>query len=247
MRNIWTIASREYRQYFSSPLAYAVALLIFLIIGVLFVLQILDAASQSLYYQTPPPDVSIIIGPMATLLLWTTPALTMRLLADEQKSGTLELLLTAPVRDVELVVGKWLGSFLFVLSIIGISLIFPAILNQIVYPGIDQGLMMSAYLGIILVAAAFLAIGTGVSALFSNQVAAFIVTLAMLILLWMVIAWPSYFVPAGAEIFRYLHLGSHFDNLARGVVAVADIAYFLSWTALGLFVGTSVIEMRRWR
>ena len=247
MRNIWIIAKREYRQFFSSPLAYAVALLIFIILGVLFILQILQASTQSLYYQTPPPDVSIVIGPLATLLLWTTPALTMRLLSEEQKSGTLEIMLTAPVRDAELVVGKWLGSFMFVLSIIAVSLIFPVILNQIVSPGIDQGLMMSAYLGIILVAAAFLAIGTAVSSVFSNQVVSFIVTLALLIILWMVISWPGYFVPSGADIFKYLHLGSHFDHLTSGVIAVSDIVYFLSWTAFGLFVGTSFVEMRRWK
>ena len=247
MRNIWTIARREYRQFFSSPLAYVVALLIFIILGVLFILQILQASTQSLYYQSSAPDVGIVIGPLVTLLLWTTPAITMRLLAEEQKSGTLEIMLTTPIRDGELVLGKWLGSFLFVLSIIAVSLIFPVILNQIVSPGIDQLLMLSAYLGLILISAAFLAIGTAVSALFSNQVVAFIVTLAMLLLLWMVISWPSYFVPSGADIFNYLHLGSHFENMLGGKVMLSDIVYLLSWTALGLFIGTVVVETRRWR
>src|SRR3990172_8900115 len=98
--------------------------------------------------------------------------------------GTLELLLTAPLRDFELIAGKWLGAFLFILTILAMTLVYPIILNNLVDPGIDQQLMMSSYLGVILVAAAFLALGGGVSALFTNQVAAFFVTLIVFVFFW---------------------------------------------------------------
>ncbi|MCX6065418.1 MAG: ABC transporter permease, partial [Chloroflexi bacterium] len=129
MRNIWTIAKREFNTYFSSPVAYAVAFLFLSIIGVVFVLNIL-ALSNNPYGFAEAPDTRMITGPMAFMLMLATPALTMRLLADEVRMGTMELLLTAPLRDFELVIGKWLGAFLFMLVLIGVSLVFPAMLNQ---------------------------------------------------------------------------------------------------------------------
>ena len=174
MRNVWTIARREIRLYFASPIAYIVGLLIFLITGIYFVLTIYlsgQAAYTTGSATAPGPD--LIIGLMVFLLLFAVPALSMRLMADEHRNGTLELLLTAPINEWELVIGKWLGSFLFVLIIILITFIYPIVLNGLVTPGIDQGLMMANYLAITLIAAAFLAIGTAISAFFNNQFAAF--------------------------------------------------------------------------
>jgi len=247
MRNIWTIAAREYRHYFSSPIAYGVAILVLLTVGAIFLLQIW-ATSQSSFYGATPPDASVIVSPMGFLFLLATPALTMRLLADEQRSGTMELLLTAPVRDAELVVGKWFGSFLFLLTIIAISLVYPVILNRLVTPGIDQGIFITSYLGIILVTAAFLAVGTAFSSFFSNQVAAFMGALATLVFFWWIIGWPAQVMPLGGEIFTYLELsGKFYSNFLQGVLNLSDVVYYLSVTALGLFLGTFAVEMRRWR
>ena len=247
MRNIWTIAKREYKIYFSSPLAYIVMLIILSVIGVIFALNIINLTSNP-FGINQAPDISIITGPMAFLLVFSAPALTMRLLADEQRMGTLELMLTAPVRDWELVVGKWFGSFLFVLTIIGISLIFPFILNSMVDPGIDQQLMLSSYLGIILVAAAFLSIGVSISAMFSNQFAAFFLTMGLLVILWFLIGIPAQIFFTGGEIFDYLNMNSRFYNsLNQGIINLSDIVYFLSITAMGLFIGSIATETRRWR
>ncbi len=247
MRNIWTIARREYRHYFISPIAYIVALMILLTIGLIFALNIYAAANPN-NYGAPPPDTSMVVGPMVFLFLLVLPALTMRLLADEQRMGTLELLLTAPVQDWELVVGKWLGAFLFILTIITVTLIYPIVLNKLVSPGIDQGVMITGYLGAILVAASFLAIGTAMSAFFSNQFAAFFATLVVLVILWYMLGWPANILPAGGSIFSYLDMSSHFYNsMATGIIVISDLIYFLSLTALGLFLGTTAIELRRWR
>jgi ABC-2 type transport system permease protein len=247
MRNIWTIAKREYKIYFSSPLAYIVMLIILSVVGVIFALNIINLTSNP-FGMNQVPDISMVTGPMAFMLVFSAPALTMRLLADEQRMGTLELMLTAPVRDWELVVGKWFGSFLFVLTIIGISLIFPFILNGMVDPGIDQQLMLSSYLGIILVSAAFLSIGVSISAMFSNQFAAFFLSMGLLVIIWFLIGIPAQLFFTGGGIFEYLDMNSRFYNsLNQGVINLSDIVYFLSVTALGLFIGSVAIETRRWR
>src|SRR5215471_3867823 len=129
MRNIWTIAKREYDHYFISPIAYVVAFLILLTTGIIFVVNLYYYIQNAFQNFGQVPDISPVTGSFAFLLVLTIPALTMRLIADEARMGTLELLLTAPVRDFELVTGKWLGGFLFILSVLAITLIYPIILN----------------------------------------------------------------------------------------------------------------------
>ena len=248
MRNVWTIARREIKLYFASPVAYIVGLLILLITGIYFVL-VIYLAGQSAFTtgSTSAPGPDLVVGLMVFLFLFAVPALSMRLMADEHRNGTLELLLTAPIHEWELVLGKWLGSFLFVFIIIVITFVYPIVLNSLVTPGIDQGLMMANYLAITLVAAAFLAIGTAISSFFNNQFAAFFATLAILFLLWIVIGWPSVIMQGSGGIFDYLSMSKHFASMQSGIVALADIVYYLSLTALGLFLGTVAVEVRRWK
>lgn len=249
MRNIWTIAKREYKLYFASPAAYLIAFMLLLVLGILFYLNVQLAAQQASAGFVP--GVQIVLGPMATLLMLATPAITTRLLAEEQRMGTIELLLTAPVRDWELVVGKWLGAFLFMATIIAATLIFPLALNQFVDPGIDQGPLISGYLGILLLVAAMIAVGVAVSSMFSNQIAAFAATLGILVLFWWIIGPIAQTVgPAGgsSELISYLDFSEHFfANLIQGIIDLRDITFYLSVTALALFIGTVSVEMRRWR
>jgi ABC-2 type transport system permease protein len=249
MRNVWTIARREYRHYWLSPIAYLVALSVLLITGIYFVVVVVLVSNQSYMGGGSAPNGNFFIQVMSIIFLFAIPALTMRLLADEQRMGTLELLMTAPLREWELVLGKWFGAFLFMMTIIAFTLVFPFALNAMVTPGIDQQLMVSGYIAIILLASVFLAIGTLFSAIFSNQFAAFFATLATLFLLWWVISWPPYVLPAGtlSDIFNYLALSTRFNNMMGGTLSLSDIVYHLSLTALGLFVGSVVIETRRWR
>jgi len=247
MRNIWTIAKREFNNYFTSPIAYAVAFLFLTIVGLIFVLNLFAYTSNPFSY-ADAPDTRMVTGPMAFLLILAIPALTMRLVADEVRMGTMELLLTAPVRDYELIIGKWLGVYLFMLVLISISLVFPILLNMMVVPGIDQVLMLSGYLGIFLVTGALLALGVGFSALFSNQVAAFFATLSTFVVLWWLIGAPAGILPVGGDFFRYLDLSSQiYDNFNEGVLRLSSLVYFLSLTGLGLFIGTTAVEIRRWR
>jgi len=250
MRNIWIIAKREYNHYFISPIAYVVAFMILLTIGIIFAINVYFFIQNAFQSFGQAPDVSSITGAFGFLLVLSIPAITMRLLADEARMGTLELLLTAPIRDFELVAGKWLGGLLFMLTILAVTLVYPLILNfGLVSPGIDQQLVMSSYLGVILVTAAFLALGTGISAVFTNQVAAFFVTLSTFVFLWWLIGFPAQVLQGSAgDIFRYLDMKTHFyDALNVGSIKLSDLVYFFSLIALGLFTGTTAVEVRRWR
>jgi ABC-2 type transport system permease protein len=248
MRNIWTIARREYRHYFTSPIAYIAALLTLLMIGVYFVVIIYYLTNQS-YYSNTAPGIEIVVGPMATVFLFASPALTMRLLADEQRMGTLELLLTTPIKDGELVVGKWLGAYLFILTIVAVTLVYPIVLNKLISPGIDQGVMISAYAAIILLTAVFLAIGTAMSSFFNNQFAAFFATLAILMIFWWLIRLPTYITQNATinNILNYLDLNIRFTNMLAGKMSLSDIVYPISLTALGLYLSAAAVEIRRWR
>ncbi len=244
MRNIWTIAKKEYYQYFISPIAYAVGLMIMGILGFIFYSNIIAAV----FNQYAPP-ISIVTNPLVTLFLFTTPAITMRVIADELKQGTMETLLTAPIRDSELVIGKWLGAMLFGLTIVALTLVYPLILNSIVDPGIDQGLMVSQYLGIILLLSSFMAIGVFASSLFQNQIAAFFITIAILLIVWM-LGFPASLSTSPTtftNILDYLDMSGHFESFSTGVVVLKDVVYFISVTVFALFLGTMSVEARRLR
>jgi ABC-2 type transport system permease protein len=247
MRNIWTIAKREYDNYFNSPLAYVVAFAILMPIGIYFSL-IMFVSSQQAMQGGPAPESTPINWLFVFLMIFLSPALTMRLLSDEARMGTLELLLTAPIRDFELVAGKWLGAFLFVLSVAALTLVFPIIMNNFVTPGIDWRVVISSYLGLILVCAALLGLGTGISAIFTNQFAAFFVTLGLFFFLWFMISLPASYLQQGGDVLNYLSLSTHYSqSMNNGTINLGDVVYYLSLTALGLFVGTTAVEIRRWR
>lgn len=250
MHNVWTIAKREYNLYFSSPVAYVVSFIIFLILGVFFYYTLLIATSALAMQQSYVPSIDVILWWLGLLLAILTPALTTRLLAEERRLGTIELLMTAPVKDWELVVGKWLGAFLMLLTIIAVTLIYPLILDQLISPGIDQGPLITGYLGLILVTAALVAIGVFISSLFSNQIAAFITTLGVVVFLWLV---TGLLVRVTGQIggvstwLSYIDLaGPYTSNLLIGVLDLRDVIYYLSVTALALFMGTMSVEVRRW-
>jgi ABC-2 type transport system permease protein len=246
MKNIWTIASREYNLYFSSPVAYMVAFAIYLVLGIFFFLNLQVASAQQGYV----PGAEITMAPLATMLVLVIPAITTRLLAEERRLGTIELLLTAPVRDWELVVGKWLGALFLLLTIIALTLVYPLLLNQIVSPGIDQGPLLSGYLGLMLLTAALVAVGVFVSSLFSNQIAAFVATMGAVIFLWWVvspIAQVAGPLAKSSTLISYLDFSGHFyNNLLQGVIDLKDVVFYLSVTALALLFGTVSVETRRW-
>ncbi|HNA88283.1 MAG TPA: ABC transporter permease [Anaerolineales bacterium] len=247
MKNIWTIAKREYDNYFNGPLAYVIMLAVLLPMGIYMSLILFFNSQQGMFGGGPAPDITPINGLFVFLMVFLCPALTMRLLSDEARMGTLELLLTAPVRDAELVIGKWLGAMLFILTVLLVTLVYPIVLNNFVTPGIDWKLVAASYIGLILVSGAMLSLGVGISALFTNQFAAFFVTLGALFMLYFMVGLPASILPQSGEIFNYLSLNYHFDQINSGTFTLGALAYYLSLVSFGLFVGTTAIEIRRWR
>lgn len=257
MRNLLTIAGREVRAYFVSPIAYVV-LTGFLLLGGWFFYNLLARFNfiLNLYQSLQGANVldrlnlnEWVIEPLlqnlSVVLLIVVPAITMRTFAEEKRSGTFELLMTSPVRVTELVLGKFLGSFIFLLVMIGLTGIYPLIL--IGYGNPEIGVLFSGFAGLLLLATAFLPIGLFASSLTENQIVAFMVCLVALLLLY-VIAWPA--DTAGetlGPLLRYLSLTEHFSEMLKGIIDTKDVAYFLSVIVLGLFLTQRSVESVRWR
>ena len=238
MLNMLAIVRKELRTYFASPVAYVVIAAFPFISGYLFAILV-----------TAPPgaaeaSMNIIFGNVAVILLLIAPALTMRLLAEEQRSGTIELLLTSPVQDWEVVVGKYLASLVLLLVPVAMTLVYPAVLLRFGDP--DTGPIIAGYLGLILFGAAFLAVGVLASSLTQNQVIAAVVAVAVLLALWLTNAFASVFQPPLNNILSYLSLIGHYGEFGRGVIDSKDVIYYLSVIVVALFLATRALETRRW-
>jgi len=245
MSNIWTIAIKEYKSFFHSAIAYVIGVVVFLSLGIYFWVLL----SYSIQTQAYVPEMQVLLDWIIFPLFFiSVPVLTMRTISDENRTGTLELILTAPVRDWELVVGKWLGTYMFFLSIIALTWIYPLMLNFIVDPGIDQSMLIALYTGISLLTAAITAVGVFVSSLFKNPVPAMLASLGMMILLWIIGAPGNYTSGFVSELFKYLSItGHYYGSFYNGVIDLKDVIYFISLTILALFLGSRVIEARRWK
>ncbi len=236
MRNALAIAERELKVYFVSPIAYVIGAAFLLIAGYLFSVILLSTNEASLRY---------LISNLSVIWLFVAPFITMRLLAEEARTGTIELLLTNPVRDVEVVVGKFVGALLFVLALVAMTLYYPALLFAFGSP--DVGPMVAGYLGVILQAAAFLAIGLMVSSFTDNQVVAAFVTFAILLLLWLSESIANFVGRPFGDVMRYLSVTSHTQDFSRGVIDSSHVIYFLSVVAASLFIAFLSLQTRRWR
>ena len=257
MRNVLTIAGRELRSYFVSPIAYVV-LTGFLLLGGWFFFNLLARFNMllTIYSAQQNPQIlqrlnlnEFVIAPLlhnlSVVLVILVPVITMRTLAEEKKSGTYELLLTSPLRISEIVIGKFLGSFVFVLLMVALTGVYPLVL--FVYGNPEVGVVLGGYLGLTLLATAFVAVGLLTSALTENQIIAAVSCLVSLLLLY-IIAWPA--DSAGetmGALLRYVSLTEHFGQMVKGVIDSKDLVYFASVIALALFLTHRSVESIRWR
>lgn len=238
MRNVWTITMRELKAYFVSPIAYAVSALFLVLMGALFTLNISFSREASM---------RDTFNTMVFILLLIAPALTMRLLAEEQRMGTIELLLTSPVHDWQVVVGKYLGSLILFLLMLVVPTLYYVVLLYFLGPP-DFGPIATSYLGILLLGGSFLAIGVFTSSLTQNQIIAFLASWVILILLWIANAAGSF--GGGSQLanaISYLSITQHMDDFFRGVVDTTNIVFALSVIAVALFAATQMLQTRRWR
>ncbi|MBM4422389.1 MAG: hypothetical protein FJ030_03225 [Chloroflexi bacterium] len=256
MRNVWTVAKREFAHYFVSPIAYAVVLLFLIILGLLFVVNVYFLSQQSGFGGGGEPTMQFVFGPLSSLILFFAPVLTMRLMAEEQSKGTLELLLTAPVREWEVVFGKWLGAWMFGLCLIGATAVYALILFA--YGNPDIGPIYSGYLGLALMIGAILAMGVLASSLTGNLIVAVAIGYAFTLMIW-IIGFASDLIQSLAsgfggrsnaivEVVNHIDFSNHFQStFNRGIIDTVDIIYFASVIAISLFIATRVVEARRWR
>lgn len=239
MRNAWTIARREFAGYFVSPIAYGVAALFLFVLALVF-----NYISLPAMFYPGETSTSYFFNDLTFLSFLIVPALTMRLIAEERRSRTLELLLTAPARDGEVIGGKFLGAYGFYLVLVLLASVFPLILFAFGNP--DPGVLWANYLGIALFGAALIAVGTLTSALTNNQVIAFVVCFGLLLGLWLVGQAANLTSPEVAQVVRALSITHHLEGFDRGVVDSRHVIYYLSLVGSALFLATRALEGRRW-
>jgi ABC-2 type transport system permease protein len=227
VRNVWAVATRELRSYFLSPLAYVIIALFVALAG---------------YRQA---SLSGLVQNVSVLYLFIVPAISMRLLAEEQRTGTVELLLTNPVQEWEIVTGKYLASILLVLVMLGLTLLFPLFL--FIFGSPDAGPMISGYLGIFLQAAAFLSVGLWASSLTQNQIVAALIAFAALLVLWLSDSLGQFLGGTVGQIVSYVSVINHFQEFPQGVIESKDVIYYLTLVAAGIVLSTLSLQSRRYR
>lgn len=237
LRTTLAIAQRELKSYFVSPVAYVVTAFFLLVAGYLFSLILLQSNEATLRY---------LHSNLSVIWLFVTPFLTMRLLAEEQRTGTIELLLTNPVREFEVVLGKYLGAFLFLVFMLAFTLYYPALI-YFLQGRPDVGPMAAGYLGILLQAGAFLAVGLLASSLTDNQMVSAVLSFAVLLVFWLADGAANNLGSPAREIFRYLSITQHFQDFPRGIIDTTHVVYFLSVVVACLLLTMLSLQTRRWR
>lgn len=243
MNAMMTIARREFRSYFDSPLAYVVICLSFLGLGLMFFMfrggfwQADKASIQGIFEYAP-------IG----LSLLVIPVVTMRLLAEEKRTGTLEMLITLPVKDSDVILGKYLGGLGLVLTLVVATLAYPFAMFK--WPWnlgpLDWGPVLAGYFGLVLFSAAAVAIGLLVTSLTESQAIAFFITFFVLVSLWYVAEVAAFLGGTFGNVLEYLSFQTHLEGFSRGIVDTRDVVFFLSVTALALAFAFRALERRKW-
>ncbi len=235
MRNTLAIAGKEFKSYLASPMAYVVTGIFLAATGFFF------GTSPSTYSET---SINGFLQAGVILILLFAPLLTMRLLAEERKLGTIELLLTAPVRDSEVILGKFLGSLGMLMVMLVLTFYYPILLK--VFGDPDMGPIGTGYLGLFLLGCASLAVGLFASSVTSNQIVAAVVSGGILFASWFIGSAASLVPKALGNVINYLSLSYYFPNFMTGVIDTRGIIYYLSITALFLFLAVRSLENSRW-
>ena len=251
---VWPIFKKEILLYFASPVAYVV-LTIFLLIAGYFFYSIFAfftlASMQSAMNPQMGRDLNVTDGVMrplfsnvSVILLLLMPIITMRLFSEERKVGTIELLLTYPVRDGAVLAGKYLAALTLYAVMLALTVLYPGLVAY--FARLELGPLLSGYLGLLLMGAMFLAIGVLASSLTENQIVAAISTFGVLLIFW-VIGWSAENAGGGfGRVLSHLSILEHFDSFAKGAIDTRVVIYYLDFTALSLFLTLLSLQARRW-
>jgi ABC-2 type transport system permease protein len=252
VRNIIAIAHKELRSYFSSPIAYIIIGFFALPFGVFFYLYLGAFVRQSLQMAQYGGSMNInqqviryVLQNASVIILFVMPMITMRTYAEEKRSGTIELLLTSPVTDLQIIIGKFLGALGLYVAMLLVTMLYVGIL--FVYGNPEWRPLIAAYLGLLLMGGAFLSLGLLISSTTNNQIVAGIVSFVVFLLLWIIGWFAESAGPTVGDITRYLSLTEHFDDFSKGIIDTKHVIYYLSLITFGLFLTSKSVDSERWR
>jgi ABC-2 type transport system permease protein len=252
---IWAIFKKEMRLYFTSPVAWVVFTIFLLIAGYFFysIFAFFTLASmQSAMNPQMGRDLNVtdsvmrpLFSNISVILLLLMPLVTMRLFAEERRAGTIELLLTYPVRDGAVLAGKYLAALALYAIMIALTLLYPAIV--VYFARLEWGPILTGYLGLLLMGATFIAVGVFASSLTENQIVAAITTFGVLLIFW-ILGWSADYAGGTAgKVLQFLSILEHNDSFSKGVLDTKDVLYYLNFTVLALFLTLRSLEARRWK
>ena len=253
MSNIIAIANKELKSYFASPIGYVVLGFFALLYGWFYVTILRYFVQQSMSMNQFGPQsmninqqmIRLLLQNVTVLLLFVLPMITMRTYSEEKRSGTIELLLTSPLTDFQIIMGKFLGalalySVMLLMTMIHIGVLF-------VYGRPEWKPIVSAYLGLLLMGGCFISAGLFISSLTKNQIVAVMATFAVFLFLWVINWIGSFSGPEVEKITSYLSIIEHFDDFAKGVIDTTHVIYYLSFITFGLFLTAKSVDSERWR
>ncbi len=259
MRKLLAVTQKELYSYFVSPIAYVV-LTVYMVLAGWFFFNLLTQFNRMLqiYQAYRRPDIAMqlnlndavmfpLFHNMSIILVFVIPLVTMRLFAEEKKGRTDELLHTAPLTVGQIVWGKFLGSLVFLLVMVGLTFIYPAILFLYGNPAPELGSILTGYVGLFLLGLSFVGIGSFISTLTENQIIASVVTLVVSLMLY-VIGWASQTVGSTAgKILSFLSLSERYGDFSKGLIEIHHLVFFLSFTYCFIFLTKRSVESLRWR
>ena len=252
MRNIFAIADKELRSYFASPIAYILIGFFLLPFGVFFYLYLDNFVKQSMQMAQYGGAVNVnqqviryVLQNASVIILFIMPMITMRTYSEEKRSGTIELLLTSPVTDVEIILGKFFGALGVYAAMLAVTLLYMAIL--FVYGNPEWRPLVAGYLGLLLMGGTFIALGLFISSTTSNQIVAGVVTFVVFLLFWIIGWFADSAGPVIGPITQWLSITEHFDDFSKGVIDTKHVVYYLSLITFGLFLTSKSVDTERWR
>ena len=255
MQNILAIWQREMKSYFVSPIAYAVLTLFLVISGVIFLGNLTEIyqytmTTAQMGQGTQPIDMPAYVTQSlfrttTVILLFLLPMMTMGLFAEEKKRGTIELLLTTPVNNIQALLGKYLASLTFLLILLASTVI--TISSLFVYSQPDWKPLLAGYFGLFLYGAALLALGVFISTLTEHQIIAVFVTFAVSLVLWLITVFAASATGAAKDVINYLSVISHLDDFIKGVIDTSHVTYYVTFAFVGLFLAYRSLESMRWK
>jgi ABC-2 type transport system permease protein len=254
IRNIGSIAGKELRSYFASPVAWVMMGLFALIFGWFFLtyLTFFVRNSMQAMFGGGPQTMNVnmeLIRPLlsnaSVLVLFLLPMVTMRTYSEEKRSGTIELLLTSPVTDFEIIAGKFLGTVALYVALLAVTAIYVSIL--FIYGHPEWRPLVAGYLGLLLFGSSFIAVGLFISSTTKNQMVAGAATFVVLLLFWIVNWFAESAGPTMSSVLSYLSITEHFDDFGKGIIDTKHVVFYLSFIAFGLFLTLKSVDSERWR